>query len=659
MESTVMDFPHFPFERPRENQEDFINFVSENMARKQSVALEAATGFGKTVCVLTSLLPLADRLEKKIVYCCRTHTQMDRVISELKHIRRKKKVSGVSLRGRREMCLHNVILSQTSDAAGAMYVCRLLRKLDRCDYYRTYKENQDRILQMEITLSQNPLFSHEILAASREGGFCPYEFSKEIVKDVDVVACSYLYLFHPQIREGFLEGLGCTLDDILLVLDEAHNLENLAQELGSDRLSLLSVKAATNEALEYGEPEIANFCEVLYRIMLEIEEKYGVKEEVSLSYKELMNKFFQEEVTFLSNIAQAERSEMLISDYLGFMQKRGEEIQKDRLKKNKPPRSYIFSVASFLQTWIGVKERTDYCYVASKYMTRKGTETLRLEIVSLDPRTVTLSVLDNVHASVSMSGTLTPLDAYRDVVGLKNASLRIFPSPFKKSHIFVAAVKGVTTKGDMRDPEMYRRISVRISEVVENTPKNVGVFCPSYNVLEGLLSAGLEQIIDKPLFIERKGYSSHQNDELVRLFKNGSQGKGGVLLGVMGGRNAEGEDYPGDEMNSVVLVGVPYAVPTARTNAQIEYYSQVFPQKGRYYGYYLPAHRKLNQGAGRAHRLLGDRAAIVFLDHRTTLPFVKRDISSWIREEMRILEDRDEVLGKFLGGFFHTANNEK
>lgn len=654
-----MDFPHFPFEHPRENQEDFINFVSESVARKQSVALEAATGFGKTVCVLTSLLPLADRLEKKIVYCCRTHTQMDRVISELKHIRQKKKVSGVSLRGRREMCLHNVVLNQTSDAAGAMYVCRLLRKLDRCDFYKAYKENQDRILQMEIALSQNPLFSHEILAASREGGFCPYEFSKEIVKDVDVVACSYLYLFHPQIREGFLEGLGCTLDDILLVLDEAHNLENLAQELGSDRLSLLSVKAATNEALEYGEPEIANFCEVLSRIMLEIEEKYGIKEEVLLSYKELMNRFFQEEVTFLSNVAQAECNEMLISDFLGFMQKRGEEIQKDRLKKNRPPRSHIFSVASFLQTWMGVKERTDYCYVASKYMTRKGTETLRLEIVSLDPRTVTLSVLDNVHASVSMSGTLTPLDAYRDVVGLKNAALRVFPSPFRKSHIFVAAVKGVTTKGDMRNPEMYRRISVRISEVVENTPKNVGVFCPSYNVLEGLLSAGLEQIIDKPLFIERKGYSSHQNDELVRLFKNGSHNEGGVLLGVMGGRNAEGEDYPGDEMNSVVLVGVPYAVPTARTNAQIEYYSQVFPQKGRYYGYYLPAHRKLNQGAGRAHRLLGDRAAIVFLDHRTTLPFVKRDISSWIREEMRIFEDRDEVLGKFLGGFFQTANNEK
>lgn len=112
-------------------------------------------------------------------------------------------------------------------------------------------------------------------------------------------------------------------------------------------------------------------------------------------------------------------------------------------------------------------------------------------------------------------------------------------------------------------------------------------------------------------------------------------------------------------MNAVVLVGVPYAVPTARTNAQIEYYTSVFPSRGRYYGYYLPAHRKLSQGAGRAHRLLEDRAAIVFLDHRTTLPFVKSDISSWIRGEMRILEDKEDILGGMINMFFKNANHEK
>ncbi len=52
-------------------------------------------------------------------------------------------------------------------------------------------------------------------------------------------------------------------------------------------------------------------------------------------------------------------------------------------------------------------------------------------------------------------------------------------------------------------------------------------------------------------------------------------------------------------MNGVVLVGIPYARPTPRVQAQIRYFEKKFPpEKGRYYGYYLPpAHRKLVQAA--------------------------------------------------------------
>jgi DNA excision repair protein ERCC-2 len=120
----------------------------------------------------------------------------------------------------------------------------------------------------------------------------------------------------------------------------------------------------------------------------------------------------------------------------------------------------------------------------------------------------------------------------------------------------------------------------------------------------------------------------------------------------MGGRNAEGEDFPGNEMNAVVLVGIPYAQPTASIEAQVRYYTTVFPTKGRYYGYYLPAHRKLSQGAGRAHRLLTDRAAIVFLDERVAQPFVRKDVAQWIRSEMRIIPDKDEILGRMIHLFF-------
>ncbi len=629
---------YFPYPDMRAYQDELIDLILEEGEKEKNILFEAATGFGKTVCVLSALLPLADEKGKKIVYCCRTHKQMDRVIDELKAISESHPVSGISLRGRREMCLHPTVKNHSMDSASALYLCRLLRSLERCDYHKKFKEKQEEVYEMEIALSRNPTYSTEVLNLCMEVGICPYDFIKEVAKDVDLVACSYMYLFHPQIRENFLEIIGCYLEDMMVVLDEAHNLPDLAIRLGSDTVSTVSLRAAYREATEYDDPDILLFIQLLEQVMEEIAEKYDLEDEVLLNYRELVNRLPGDERKLL--------------EFARYMRKVGEEIQKDKLRKGRPPRSYIHGCAYFLINWLNVKEREDYCYLIKRFHTKRGHPALRLEIVDLDPRNITTQVLSNVYSSCSMSGTLTPLSAFAEVVGLKNYEMKIFPTPFRKSNIFVAAARGVTTKGNFRSQEMYRKLAVRTCEIIENTPHNVGVFTASYEVLNGLLSGGLKLISPKPIFTERREYSSRQNDELVNEFKASSQNGGAVLLGVMGGRNAEGEDFPGDQMNTVVLVGVPYARPTARIEAQVQYYTQVFPARGRYYGYYLPAHRKLSQGAGRAHRLLTDRAAIIFLDERVIQPFVRKDIAQWIRNEMRIIENKDEILGRMVTLFF-------
>jgi DNA excision repair protein ERCC-2 len=629
---------YFPYPEMRAYQDDIITLLRKECDRGKNVLFEAATGFGKTVCVLSGLLPLADQKGKKIVYCCRTHKQMDRVIDELKAIAETHPVSGISLRGRREMCLHPTVKNHAMDTASALYLCRLLRSLERCEYHAKFKENQEDVYEMEIALSRHPTYSSEVLDICMSAGICPYDFIKEVAKDVDLVACSYMYLFHPGIRENFLEILGCYLEDMVVVLDEAHNLPDLAIRLGSDVVSTISLRAAEREASEYDEYDILLLLQLLEHIMEELAEKYDLEDEVILSYAELVKRLPGDERKLL--------------ELFRYMRKIGEEIQKDKLKKGRPPRSYIHGCAYFLISWLNAKEREDYCYLIKRYYTRRGHPALQLEIVDLDPRNITTQVLSNVYASVSMSGTLTPLSAFAEVVGLENCEMQTFPTPFRKSNIFVAAAKGVTTKGNFRSQEMYRKLAVKTCEVIENTPKNVGVFAASYEVLNGLLSGGLNLISPKPLFIEKKEYTSRQNDELVRAFKASGLDEGAVLLGVMGGRNAEGEDFPGDQMNAVVLVGIPYARPTARIEAQVQYYTQVFPTRGRYYGYYLPAHRKLSQGGGRAHRLLTDKAAIIFLDERVLQPFVRKDIAQWIRSEMRMVKNQDDILGRMVQLFF-------
>jgi DNA excision repair protein ERCC-2 len=106
----------------------------------------------------------------------------------------------------------------------------------------------------------------------------------------------------------------------------------------------------------------------------------------------------------------------------------------------------------------------------------------------------------------------------------------------------------------------------------------------------------------------------------------------------------------------VVVVGVPYAEPTPRIKAQIEYYDKRFPGFGREYGYVLPAMKKASQAAGRPIRTLEDRGAIVFLDFRYATNYCKNFLPSWITNSMKILPDKKDILATEVSNFFRTQS---
>ena len=77
-------------------------------------------------------------------------------------------------------------------------------------------------------------------------------------------------------------------------------------------------------------------------------------------------------------------------------------------------------------------------------------------------------------------------------------------------------------------------------------------------------------------FIENSKKSASDNADMLAEFKACSSKNGAVLLGVCGGRNSQGEDYPGDFMNAAIIVGIPYHMPTPRAEAKIKYYDKQF-----------------------------------------------------------------------------------
>jgi DNA excision repair protein ERCC-2 len=248
------------------------------------------------------------------------------------------------------------------------------------------------------------------------------------------------------------------------------------------------------------------------------------------------------------------------------------------------------------------------------------------------------------------------MNAYVDLIGLPASTSRVkIPSPFKEENICVIVSNGVSTSMQNRTAAMYRKLNERISESIDSTPGNVGVFTASYKVLQGLVNNGIKELISRELFIERRNATSMENDKLISRFRSHADHDGAVLLGVAGGRNSEGQDFPGNDMNTVVIVGIPYARPTTRVKAQIEYMEQQFPNKGWIYGYQLPAMKRAAQAAGRPIRTLQDRGAIILLDNRYATSQIRGKMPEWIKKSIKVLPDKKGVIQQILNQFYNIS----
>jgi DNA excision repair protein ERCC-2 len=630
---------YFPYESVRPHQDEFINTIYNAVGNRRSVLIEGSNGLGKTISALSACLPIAIEKKLKILYVARTHRQHDRVIEELRAVFRKHQISGVSIRGRNEMCLNVFAARGAFDSKSMMEVCELLKAKSRCPYYAHVDQRTYEYTQLQQQVASRPYMASEIMRFCKKKEVCPYELVKSALKEAKVAALSYLYVFDPVIRTPFLKNFEAELSKIILVVDEAHNLPETAIDISSSTLSLFVIRQAELEANRFGQKDIEEFSR-FFRIEVE----------------KITDQISREQIIAPDSIIEIIQKQGNIAhpkEFFEHLHEQGAAIKKSLLAEGKNPRSYVHALGEFLLKWEDTLGDDSFINVASRYFNKENNKTAKLEIVALDPSKVTEPVFSSTYANVIMSGTLQPLEAFARITRLPESTVKfIASSPFPKEHVFSAVSLGVTTSMDKRTPQMYQTVIERINEVVNSTPTNTGIFAASFQVLNALLTEGLENTLLKPLFHEKSGMTSKVNEKLVSDFKACGDKGGAVFLGVQGGRTSEGVDFPGNQMNSVVVVGVPYAEPTPRIKAQIEYYEKCFPGLGREYGYVLPAMKKASQAAGRPIRTLEDRGAIIFLDYRFATNYCRSFLPSWITDGMKVLPDKKDVLATAVSDFF-------
>ena len=110
---------------------------------------------------------------------------------------------------------------------------------------------------------------------------CPYELNKLLVKDASIVVVPYVYVFENMIRNMLFDWLSVDEKDVILIVDEAHNLPDYVRDLFSIQLSVWMLQNCVIESDKYGNPTlikndltVSDFCKNLIDIVRDLRDTY-------------------------------------------------------------------------------------------------------------------------------------------------------------------------------------------------------------------------------------------------------------------------------------------------------------------------------------------------------------------------------------------------
>jgi DNA excision repair protein ERCC-2 len=573
----------FPY-KPRPRQLEVASEIQETL-KTANVILEAPTGFGKTPVVIYSLLPFLER-GGRIVWAVRTGNETDRPIEEFRVFREKSNARfiAMSFRGKKDMCLLAKEFGETLDYSEVSYICSRERK--RCPYYKRLEEGVD----YSTLLSRGVLTYSEVYEWARKKKVCPYFLQRELLKVADVVSLSYNYVVDENLS-WTIKG-AFPLSQSILVVDEAHNLTQL--NLGGDTVTEGTIERAKREAEELEARDMAEFID-------------KIQENVEKEFSSLG----EEESQVFSPLKLIDGREEMIEK----MKTLGEEVRDMRFREGKRPHSSLYHLANFLEEATSYEGERGVALIAEKIDGK-----IHLNIWDMRSSEILSNVWKKFRRVIFMSGTLSPIEAFAETIGVKNYKPISVPSPYDETNASVYIVKDLTTRGEELSQEMARKYVEAIGRVLERVKGNTAVFTASYRIQLKLLEAGLRKTSQQKgyqVFVEKRDMSGQEAGEVLQEFKKLADEGKGLLVAPMGGRFAEGIDLPGKELVCVFLAGIPFEKPTVKTNLYISYYEELYGEgKGRLYAYIYPALRKASQAIGRALRSPRDQAVIILGDHR-------------------------------------------
>jgi DNA excision repair protein ERCC-2 len=646
----------FPYPAFRPHQREMLEFAAET-ARDGGIAMvDAPTGSGKSS-VVSALL--ANRGQKKVIVAVRTISQLSTFIRELALVRKKQPSLTFSyLVGKGSMCplggegdpyrrcegvkAFSSALMRERAQKGSLVpsedrtIQDQIRHLDPehpliCPYFirskvfvRGDEESGLRMAPSGVLRQKAERVKSEAIAPENLkafcSGMCPYEMMMQAARGADVLICNFHHLFNDDIRDQLYATLDVEPKDVLLLIDEAHNCGDVVEGIQSVVLE--------DEMLGQAMTELAH----LSRTMKDVNAIRQILPNIE---------------TFMEALRRSEKGEDWFDPGIfhrsvvrGSLYKNLEEIVGDLSRIAERVSEKNKNAGVFKES--AVERLTDFMYRVFRagadptFLTlyRSVEGKVELEVRNIDPGEK-LQEIGQAHAAcILISGTLSPLDAYRKYyfgdLPVRTLSL---PNSFPKENRLVACGRDVTTAYRMRQNKQNTERIVEYIRAFAHARGNLAVYFPSYQILNTYAHLCGGRINGKEVFTEPKE-SREATATLQEFVSLPEKGRAGILFAVCGGKWSEGLDYRGEMLRGAMVVGLPLAPYTSVRKMVIEYYKHKFGREGEFISYTLPAINRALQALGRVLRTPEDTGVLVLAEERFLDPGVFAGLPPWMQEEM-------------------------
>lgn len=609
----------FPHETIRPIQKDVITDITAALENKDHIIIHAPTGLGKSAAALSAAVTFALKNNSTVFFLTSRHTQHLIAIQTLQEIKKRHNttLAVADIIGKKWMCLFPSVEELSSGEFTEF--CKATVNAGKCDFYNNVRTGFKLTPEAQVVIheaKQKIFHTEDLINDCRTHTLCPYEVTLELIKESNVIVGDYSYVFHPLISEIFFKKTGKKLENSIVIVDEGHNLPNRVRNNASVKLTSIMIKNAIKEAKKYQYKETIETLVGLQNILNAFSAGLFLGQQKLISREQVMRA-----------IDKVKDYDKLIED-LSFIGDAIRELQK---------KSAISGIVHFLQAWKGEGDGFARFIEIIKTYTEEG---VALQYKCLDPAVITSKIIAETQSTIIMSGTLTPTNMYRDILGFEKERTRefLYESPFPEKNKLALVVPKTTTKFTERGEHQFAAIAEECRKITDAIKGNTIVFFPSYS-LRDTVAAHFTKASKKTVFTEMPGMTKEEKIALLERFKE-YKDTGAVLLAVVSGSYGEGIDLPGDLLRGVVVVGLPLLTPDLETKQLIDYFEKKF-QRGWDYGYVFPAFNKILQNAGRCIRTETDRGVIIFLDERYAWPMYSRCFPEDMHVEMSTEPEED------------------